>query len=200
MKSAATLVLLLGTTLLLATGCDKEDKEDLPEPLPASSVSYSRSIVYQDNGQHRDTTFQASQLKVYANQSSQSLAIGVHPGTETEGIGFTLDRSKLPAALTGTYTLKTLRDRTRDADVTYYYDQPERMGGGTILYFSNGQHITGNLIITSYDAKRQLLSGSYTATLDGSNDPTVEYRTFPKRKCNITITGAFANVLLKTVD
>lgn len=200
MKYNATLSLFLGATLLFATGCDKDDREEMPEPLPAPSVTYSRSIVYQDNGQHRDTTFQAPQLKGYVTQAAQSLAVGVEPTTGTEGIGFTLDRTKLPATLTGTYTLKSLRDRTLDADVTYYYDLPESRGGGTIIYPSSMQYVTGSFAINSYDAKRQLLSGTYTATLTGASDPTAAYMTFPKRKCDITVTGTFTNMPLKNVE
>ncbi|TGE09481.1 hypothetical protein [Hymenobacter fodinae] len=200
MKYNATLSLLLGLALAFTAGCDKDDREETPEPMPEPAVTYSRSIVYQDNGQHRDTTFQAPQLKGSVAQTAQSLSVGVGPTTGTEGMGFALDRAKLPATLTGTYTLKTLRDRTLDADVTYYYDLPESRGGGTILYPSSMQHVSGSFTISSYDAKRQLLSGTYTATLTESNDPTVAYSTFPKRKCDITITGTFANVPLKQVD
>ncbi|SNC76633.1 hypothetical protein SAMN06265337_3485 [Hymenobacter gelipurpurascens] len=200
MKYNATLSLLLGLTLTFTAGCDKDDREDTPEPLPEASATYSRSIVYQDNGQRRDTTFQAKQLEEFVSQTTQSLVVGVQPTTTTEGINFTFDRTKLPAALTGTYTLKTLRDRALDADLTYYYDLPESRGGGTILYFSSIQHISGSFSISSYDAKRQLLSGTYTATLTGASDPTVAYSTFPKRACNITVTGTFANVPLKQVD
>lgn len=200
MKYNATLSLLLGLTLAFTAGCDKDDREQTPEPLPEPAVTYSRSIVYQDNGQHRDTTFQAKQLQGFVTQTAQSLFVGVQPTTTTEGINFTLDRTKLPVALTGTYTLKTIRDRTLDADLTYYYDLPESRGGGTILYPSSMQHITGNLTISSYDAKRQLLSGTYTATLTGASDPTVAYGTFPKRSCDITVTGTFTNVPVRPVQ
>ncbi|MBC6699901.1 hypothetical protein [Hymenobacter sp. BT190] len=195
----ATLSLLLGLTLAFTAGCSKDDQE-LPEPTPQPTMSYSRSIVYQDNGQRRDTTFQAAQLKAYVTQTAQSLSMGAEPITGTEGIGFEMERTKLPAALTGTYTLKTLRDRTLDAGVNYYYDQPESLGGGTIIYPSGMQHVTGNLIISSYDAKRQLLSGSYTATLTGAKDPTVAYMTFPKRKCDIVVTGTFTNIPVRSVQ
>ncbi|RPD49433.1 hypothetical protein DNI29_01110 [Hymenobacter sediminis] len=200
MNYNATLSLLLGLTLAFTAGCDKDDREETPEPLPEPTVTYSRSIVYQDNGQHQDTTFQAPQLKGNVTQTAQSLSVSVEPTTRTEGIGFALDRTKLAAALTGTYTLKTLRDQTLNADVRYYYDQPESLGGGTILYFSSLQHVTGSFTISSYDAKRQLLSGTYTATLTGASDPTVAYSTFPKRKCDITVTGTFANVPLKQAE
>ncbi|QJX46643.1 hypothetical protein HMJ29_06705 [Hymenobacter taeanensis] len=200
MKQNITLSLLLGLTLAFTAGCDKDDREQTPEPMPEPAVTYSRSIEYQDNGQHRDTTFQAQQLKAYVNQNAQSISMGIAPATGTEGIGFTLDRAKLPATLTGTYTLKTLRDRTLDADVSYYYDLPESRGGGTLIYPSSMQHVTGSFIISSYDVKRQLLSGTYTATLTGASDPTVAYGTYPKRKCNITVTGTYVNVPLKQVD
>lgn len=200
MKSTATLSLLLGLTLAFTAGCDKDDREETPEPMPEPAVTYSRSIVYQDNGQHRDTTFQAKQLKGFVTQTAEGLSVGADLATGTEGIGFELNRLKLPATLTGTYTLKTLRDRTLDADVIYYYKLPESRGGGTILYPSNMQHVTGNLIISRYDAKRQLLSGTYTATLTGASDLTVAYGTFPKRSCDITVTGTFSDVPLRQVQ
>lgn len=200
MKHNNTLSLLLGLTLAFTAGCNKDDREETPEPRSEPAVNYSRSIVYHDNGPRRDTTFQVQQLEAYANQDAQNLAIGVHPAATTEGIGFVLNRVKLSATLTGTYTLNTLRDRTRDADVTYYYDLPESLGGGTILYFNNAQHLTGNLTITGYDTKRQLLNGTYTTTLEGASDPTVPYTTFPKRKCDITITGTFTNIPLKSIE
>jgi hypothetical protein len=200
MKQNITLSLLLGLTLAFTASCDKDDREQTPEPTPEPTLTYNRSIVYEDNGQHRDTTFQAPQLKGYVTQSAQSLAVGVGPTTGTEGIGFVLDRAKLPATLTGTYTLKTLRDRTLDADVTYYYDLPESRGGGTIIYPSSMQYVSGSFTISSYDAKRQMLSGTYTATLTSASDPTVSYSTFPKRKCNITTTGTFTNMPLRQVE
>ncbi|TGD77812.1 hypothetical protein [Hymenobacter wooponensis] len=200
MKFNATLSLLLGLTLAFTAGCDKDDREQTPEPLPEPAVTYSRSIIYQDNGQHRDTTFQAKQLEAYVTQSAQSLSVGVQPATTTEGINFALDRTKLPATLTGSYTLRTIGNRTLDADVNYYYDLPESRGGGTVIYPSSMQYVTGSFAISSYDAKRQLLSGTYTATLTGASDPTVAYSTFPKRKCDITVTGTFTNVPLKQVE
>jgi hypothetical protein len=201
MKYNATLSLLLGLTLAF-TACDKDDRENTPEPTPETSVTYSRSIEYEDNGQHRDTTFQAPQLKGFVTQTAEGLSVGTDLATGTEGIGFELNRLKLPATLTGTYTLKTLRDRTLEADVIYYYKLPESRGGGTILYPSSMQHVTGNLVISRYDAKRQLLSGTYTATLTltGASDPTVAYGTFPKRSCDITVTGTFSNVPLRQVQ
>ncbi|MDU0370652.1 hypothetical protein ACFPAF_09635 [Hymenobacter endophyticus] len=195
----ATLSFLLGLTLAFTAGCSKDDQE-LPEPTPEPTMSYSRSVVYQDNGQHRDTTFQAAQLKAFVTQTAQSLAVGVEPTTTTEGISFEVDRTKLPAALTGTYTLQTLRDKTLDAETRFYYDLPESLGGGTVIYPSSMQHVTGSFVISSYDAKRQLLSGTYTATLTGASDPTVAYSTFPKRKCDITVSGTFANIPVRAVQ
>lgn len=200
MKQNITLSLLLGLTLAFTAGCAKDDRETTPEPLPEPAVAYSRSIVYQDNGQHRDTTFQAKQLGAYITQTPQSLSVSVRPTATTEGISFALDRTKLPATLAGTYTLKTLRDPALEADVSYFYALPESQGGGTVIYPSSMQHITGSFVISSYDAKRQLLSGTYTATLTGASDPTVKYSTFPKRKCDITISGTFTNVLLKITE
>lgn len=200
MKYNATLSLLLGLTLAFTAGCDKDDREDTPEPLPEPSATYSRSIIYQDNGQRRDTTFQAKQLEAFVTQSAQSLSVGVGPTSSTEGIDFALDRTKLPVTLTGSYTLKTIGNRTLDADVNYYYKQPASLGTGTIIYPSSMQYLSGSLVISSYDAKRQLLSGTYTATLTGASDPHVAYSTFPKRKCDITVTGTFANVPLRPVQ
>ncbi|GAB3299345.1 hypothetical protein [Hymenobacter tenuis] len=199
MKYNATLSLLLALTLVFTASCNT-DREDTPEPTPELAITYSRSIVYQDNGQRRDTTFQAKQLKAYATLSAQSLVVGVQPITTTEGIGFILERSTVPASLTKVYTLQTLSNRTLDADVTYFQDLPESLGGATIMYFSSMQHITGNLTISRYDATRQLVSGTYSATLTGSNDPVISYITFPKRKCDITITGSFTNVPLKQIE
>lgn len=199
MNHNATPSLLLGLTLAFTAGCSKDDQET-PEPTPEPTMSYSRSIIYQDNGQRRDTTFQVAQLKGYATQMAKSLSVGVEPITGTEGIGFGLDRTKLSAALTGAYTLQTLRDRTLDAEVSYYYDLPESLGGGTTIYPSSMQNVTGSFVISSYDARRQLLSGTYTATLTGASDPTVPYMTFPKRRCDITVAGTFANIPVQLVQ
>ncbi|MCA8832467.1 hypothetical protein [Hymenobacter pini] len=199
MNYNATLSLLLGLTLAFTASCSKDDQE-LPAPAPEPSITYSRAIVYQDNGQRRDTTFQAAQLAASATQSAQSLSVGVAPATTAEGIRFTLDRTKLPTTFTGAYTLQTLRDRTLDAETRFYYDLPESLGGGTVIYPSSMQHVTGSFVISSYDAKRQLLSGTYTATLTGASDPTVAYSTFPKRKCDITVSGTFANIPVRAVQ
>ncbi|TGE27711.1 hypothetical protein [Hymenobacter metallicola] len=202
MKYTLTHSLFLGLSLLLATGCDKEDEQDpTPEPLPEPTVVYNRSIVYADNGQRRDTVFQAKQVVATSIQNKTDFYVRVAPATSSETVSFILDRTKIKASLVGSYTLKNMKNfDVQDADVTYSYRLAENLGGGTVLFFSKGQNLTGNLIITAYDAKRQLLSGSYDVIMPGNYDPTVAYSSFPKRRCDITLRGSFTNIPLKTEE
>ncbi|UOQ73205.1 hypothetical protein [Hymenobacter cellulosilyticus] len=202
MKFTITRSLFLGLTLLLTTGCDKEDDQQVaPEPLPEPTFVYSRSIVYYDNGQRRDTTFQDKKASMVSVQNSKIMRVAAGPLTSTEYVDFTFDRTAVKSGIVGSYTLKTQKEFAKgDADLTYAYRLPENLGGGSVLFNSRGQNITGNFIITAYDAKRQLLSGTYTATLAGNYDPTVEYSSFPKRRCDIIINGSFTNVPLKTEE
>lgn len=201
MKLHATPALILVLTLLLAAGCNKNDREETPAPRPEPTATFSRSIRYHDNTERRDTTYPAQTLGTYAGQNAQTLTVGVHAKALNEGIRFALDRARLPAALSGTYTLRTAQEfLTRDADLTYYFDVPPARGGGTSFYLSNSQTLTGSFTIAAYDANRQLLSGTYTTTLVNAPDPRAPAFSTARRRCDIIISGSFTDIPLKQVD
>ena len=52
----------------------------------------------------------------------------------------------------------------------------------------------GAIDITAYDAKRHLLSGRFRLALTSTYDPRASSTEFSTRRCDLTLTGAFANV------
>lgn len=185
--------------LIFTAGCHKNDAST-PEVVPQAMINFNRSILYLDNDQRIDTTYTTPELKAQITQYADNLSISISPVNNNEKVFFLIDRKRMSAELTGTYTLKTLLDENLDSEVRYFYVQPDSLGGGTIIYPGNTQHVKGSFTISSYDSRRKILSGIFSATMAGTNDPTVSYFAYPKRKCDITVTGIFNNIPVVTAQ
>lgn len=69
-------------------------------------------------------------------------------------------------------------------------------------YFSSSNNtVDGNLVITSYDAARKLISGSYTLTVKRMKDPYTfigtNSATDPRREGDVKVEGTFEEVPLQ---
>lgn len=191
-KHPFTLALLLSLPLLLNTGCSKEENP-LPEPTPQATATYRRTFFYPANSAVLDTVYAALLLRAVAGQDANELNISIGTTKPDENVNFRIERSRIKPGTAGTYSLKTAQSPGQgDASVTYYCQS----GSGGYLYFSTANRLTGSLTVTGYDAARKLLSGRYTVELPDASDPTAAPTTFPKQRCNITLTGTFDNVLV----
>ncbi|SFQ32264.1 hypothetical protein [Hymenobacter arizonensis] len=137
------------------------------------------------------TTHSALDIKGTASLAPQVLALDFIAGTDNAY--FEVDRAKLSAAWTGTYTLRC-RNRPTDAVFTSYI---YKVTTGSVIYRLSDftQDLTGNVTITAYDAKRQLVSGSFEVRAPEQRDPTTTSTTAPK--CTILLAGEFNNMKVK---
>ncbi|MCB2406465.1 hypothetical protein [Hymenobacter lucidus] len=196
MKYTATLSLLLSCALAFATGCSKDNEETVP----STETTLTRSIVYHDQARptRRDTTFQTKVLVSEAWQYGPYFDVRVYPRAGKEGLVFNLERGSMPAALEGTYSLKTVENfDALDTEVSYSFEIPNTMGGSN-QYNSNFHTVAGDFTITKFDTQRLLLDGTYTVTLVDVKDPMAVYGAPNPRHCDVIIRGRFSNLPLQT--
>ena len=115
----ATRYFFLGLAALAATSCAADHN---PEPLPAPTARYHRSVAYLDvaTPTRSDTEYVATKVAVSAEQTAGYLTVQLRlKGLRGEGLSFRVARAQLTAAMVGTYGYKTKLDRTPPTDFTY---------------------------------------------------------------------------------
>lgn len=87
-------------------------------------------------------------------------------------IEFVLPVSRQKTGLVGSYSLASQPDINQgDVLVTLTRPYYNLSTVSANLYTSNSERLTGSFIITSYDAARQLISGSYSVDAPNVQDP-----------------------------
>ena len=87
-------------------------------------------------------------------------------------------------------------NRPTDLVFTSYVYSVHRNGGlsGGVYRFSDtARELTGNVTITAYDAKRQLVSGTYTVRAPEQTEPGPS-TLYNGPKCTIILEGEFENL------
>ncbi|OGX83111.1 hypothetical protein [Hymenobacter glacialis] len=195
-------------TLAAASGlfsaCSDNDRDNAPapaDPTPALQMSsYFDFVTTTPAGgtSHSGygTGYRPSDIKATAILGPQVLALDFEAGTDNSY--FEVDRAKLGAQWKGTYALRC-RNRPTDPVFTSYVYTERKNGGisGAIYRFSETtRELTGNVTITAYDAKRQLVSGTYEVRAPEQNEPNATM-TFGGPKCTIILEGIFENLKVK---
>ena len=91
------------------------------------------------------------------------------------------------------------RNRPTDSVFTSYVYSVRSNGGlsGGVYRFSDTtRELTGNVTITAYDAKRQLVSGTYTVRAPKRTEPGPS-TSYNSPKCTIILEGEFENLKVK---
>jgi hypothetical protein len=104
-----------------------------------------------------------------------------------------VDQTQLRPGWAGTYAL---RCRTRPTDPVFvsYLHTAASTGFTAIMRLSDGTpQLTGYVTIAAYDAKRQLLSGSYEVTAPDQQDPSAPANAGSPR-CTVLLAGKFTNL------
>jgi hypothetical protein len=111
---------------------------------------------------------------------------------------FTIPISRQKAGLTGTYTLASQPDAgLGDALVTYTRPSNSTSALDNV-YGTNSARLEGSFIITSYDASRRIISGSYTVKMKGPfSFVDVNSAGDPRRDGDVRLSGTFQEVPLK---
>lgn len=180
--------------LVLFSACDT-DKD--PEVLPAAEAEMNRAIVYAYEEP------QSALIDSYSKSSTESsisydnehlsASFGVPSHVGKDHISFVIHKSGLKNNFIGGYTLQSLpAPADGDAFIMYSYRQDT---GTNAIIDSDMATIQGHFTVSAYDAKHQLISGTYEVKMVNVIDPAnydITQTNF--RKCDITVTGRFTNV------
>ena len=196
-------IYFLAVLVFFISACSKkEEKQTLPDP-PSTSF-LARSFSYPEQGtvwgvRHgnpftiTNVTLNATSLNFHSRSET------VNRGAE-DAITFILDKTKLTAGYIGEYTLGT----TNAPAVAYTFNFKEEDGSqwSNILDNRTGIQYQGSFKIEKYDAERNLISGSYDVWVDNLiNDPAKNTIGIdPKDKCNLSVSGAFVDMKVKTIQ
>jgi hypothetical protein len=114
----------------------------------------------------------------------------------TDNAHFEIDRPKLAANWLGTYALRSRSQLSAPVFTSYVYSLN---GGSSIYRFSDTtSDLTGNVTVTAYDAKRQLVSGTYEVRAAEQFEPG-KTPSFNDPKCTIILAGDFENLKVKAL-
>jgi len=198
MQPLPTRAALLALATCLATSCSEKATPE-PELTPEPTATVTRTIAYRDAAQpvRRDTVFQQTALTPTAELSGSTLFVSLRTKPNREGFLFALNRSRLPASLVGTYSYQSRQDVAAPTNLHYYAFLPGSDGSQGWSFGSLVNTPTGALVITAYDAKRQLLSGTFTVGISDASDPFEEDDAPTSRRCAIALNGTFANLAVQ---
>lgn len=119
----------------------------------------------------------------------------------SDDLRFELHRAQLAGfpPWVGTYALRCQRRPTAPTDVWYHYAREDMTGLriSTLKLSSTSLHLKGYLVITAYDAQRQLVSGYYEVRANNQRDPTSTAAV--EAACTIILAGDFDSMELKLI-
>jgi len=207
----SVLVMTLGLT-----ACDKDSK-DLKEEVPPILVqaTMTRTLDFTILGTKNDTTYtNKTRIKATARFGDDAplmgaekniflLSIDAGPASGETGAGdfvqFAIEPTKLSAGYVGTYRLDSQSDPLVK-HIRYAYIKNSETGGysASLAGTNMGNPMTGELIITHYDAVHNTLSGTYAIAGKLYSDP-VNYSRVTRLddECDLTVAGTFTNVKIK---
>lgn len=188
-----TAVLLSGAGL---TAC--ADKKEDPTPDPAATFELSHyfdtvtiapggGTAHSGGGQVHAPQDITGSARLDATGKVLVLKFAAKP----DEVYMELDQAQLRPGWTGTYALRSQLRPTDPVFVSYLHTNVNTTAT-TIMRLSDwAPQLTGNVTITAYDAKRQLVSGSYEITAPNQFDPS----DLPARTvCTVLLAGKFANL------
>jgi hypothetical protein len=198
--------LLLAVTLISA--CSKKEADPQPTPVtpPAQAANIDVKFDYYSTGSTPATTQSISLLadKPTWKQASDRLTITLEKlnvlGTAQDRVELTIPLNKQKPGLVGTYVLAS-QPNTTMGEALLEYVRPGSSSSYSNTYGSNGNQVAGNMVITSYDTKRQLISGTYTARFTNVKGPFsflgVGSVGDPRLDGDLTLNGTFQELPLK---
>ena len=176
-------------TTLLAGCSDKASEAPAPaDPVPTYKMGHY--FYYPASNSGGGTLHPTQDIKGEARLFPQVLAFDFTAAPDAPH--FELDRAQLKPDWVGTYTLRCRARPTDPVFVSYSYS----VGSGTRIFRLSDftQTLTGDVTITAYDAKRQLISGHFEVEAPNQLDPTTSDL---DKKCTITIFGDFTDMKIK---
>ena len=197
------LLLALIALTLGITACQKDDNSPRPTvAAPAQEATLNLVFRYYSPDESRGINYLAD--KPAGQLLTDRLTVKFtnnFPGLgSTDQIEFVLPKSRQKPGLVGTYTLASQPDPGQ-GDVQVSYQRAGTADTHRNGVHSNSNRLEGSFTITSYDASRNLISGSYTCSAPNSKDPftflTNGSSADSRRDGDLRVSGTFTEVPLK---
>lgn len=178
----------------LLTACSDKATSDVPapaDPTPAFQLSSYFGFTTPTPGggtaqSGYGTGHSSRDIKGAALLQPQVLVLDFTAGTDD--VHFELDRASLATGWTNAYALRSRNQPSAPVFSSYVYSRPN--DGAAIYRFSDFVNdLAGAVTITAYDAKRQLVSGSFKVLAPDQRDPLAKGINDPT--CTITLEGSF---------
>lgn len=185
-------------TALCLTACGKHD-DPQPAADPAPQVTMTRTMSYptasrRDNG----LTYTQKSMSIGGQLATDALELNFDVPEGNDNLGFQVPRTTLASKLEGRYPVYSQTERSATTRASYSYYLINTHDASSTVIFSAGSVTRGQLIITAYDAARQLLSGSFEVSLDDVADPTEHGpESSDTPRCAVRLTGTFTNLKLQ---
>ncbi|KAA9325525.1 hypothetical protein F0P96_19530 [Hymenobacter busanensis] len=196
--------LLFGTAALLlaATPACTDRPEVEPQPAtdlaqPGPAFSLQRSFYYPATSVSSAIGYAPAELYGTALQSGDVLSFSFQQlhNPQQDMLTFSLDRRPLPAALVGTYSLRSTAVPGGQVGVRYAFTGRAGSDAWGRTYATDFTALEGTFTVSSYDADRRLIGGSYRLLVPDAADPlNPALDDQGKARCRITVEGTFANL------
>lgn len=189
---------LLGSASLMS--CSDKNEEPLPAD-PAPSYNLSQYFDFSTPAPAGGTAH-SGWGTIHPSQDITGTARLDVPGnvlvlnfrTTTNEVYMELDQRQLRPGWTGTYALRTQARPTDPAFVSYFYHTPGQSSIAMLRLSDLAPQLNGNVTITAYDARRQLVSGHFTIKAPNQYDPSEPAN---RQLCNISLDGDFTDLKVK---
>lgn len=206
MKNIASLAL----AAILLSACSKKEADPQPQPAvpaPVQAATINVAFDYYATGNSPASTQSLSLLA--AKPTYKALADRLEVKLESlNSLNFVEDRvqfvipiSRQKTGLMGSYTLASQPDASL-GEVLVTYTRPSNSSSAySNVYSGNQSRLEGSFIITSYDASRRLISGSYTVKALTVKGPFsflgVGSASDPRRDGDLRLSGTFQELPLQ---
>jgi len=166
---------------------------------PAPTLLMGRCFYYPVLGVSQSLMHTPNQITGLAWLTPRALLL--HFQALPDAVTFHIDRARLHATLawSASYALCCATRPTAPIVVSYAYSSGNTKGDAinNLLNLSElAPQLTGNVTITVYDARRQLLSGYYEVRAPDQRDPTTSAPVAPT--CTIQLAGDFDQVKVRS--
>lgn len=189
----------LTTASLFTISCQK-DAADQPQPaVPVQEATLNMTFRYNSPDETRGINHLADRPSGQQLSDRLVLKFSNSQVSPTDQLEFTIAKSRQKPGLAGTYTLASQPDPgVGDVQVSYLRPILNSSAIGNLVT-GNSHRLTGSFVISSYDAARNLISGSYSVEAAGSKDPFVFLAsgTDTRRAGDLRVYGTFTEVPLR---
>lgn len=194
MKKIISFVWLCAVAASLVS-CDQKE-EETTSILPGLEATMDRTFDYleSDEADRVFYTLSLSEMQLLSDDEKLEMIFAPDKPVRMDAVVFNIKKTELKNGFVGQYKIKSLTNRTGQAELTYYHYHNKTNSNAL---FSVGNQMEGSFEIETYNASTGLASGRYVVNIKNVTDPKA-YKNNPliPRKCDITLSGEFNNLKL----